>query len=229
SFSWSGVEAGAYSLTARATDNAGAVTTSAAVSVTVTNPPATSSPVISGFSPASGPAGTEVTISGTDLTGVTKVSFGPSTADIKPNSNSGTALVAIVPSVNGKLPKKVNITVTTPGGSATAGEKFTITSALSSATVHRLQETGPEQELVVYPNPFSGKAIISFVLGTAGDYTLDLYDAKGVRVMLLKQGQAEGGESIVTEVNGARLSKGLYLVRLQSASGTKMSKLVLDK
>lgn len=36
SFTWSGVSAGAYSLTARATDNGGAVTTSAAVSVTVT-------------------------------------------------------------------------------------------------------------------------------------------------------------------------------------------------
>ncbi|MCB2378518.1 Ig-like domain-containing protein [Hymenobacter sp. BT635] len=35
SFSWSGVGAGTYSLTAKATDNAGAVTTSAAVSITV--------------------------------------------------------------------------------------------------------------------------------------------------------------------------------------------------
>ncbi|TYZ14561.1 carbohydrate-binding protein [Hymenobacter lutimineralis] len=37
SFSWSGVAAGTYSITARATDNAGAVTTSSAVSVTVTS------------------------------------------------------------------------------------------------------------------------------------------------------------------------------------------------
>jgi glucose/arabinose dehydrogenase/regulation of enolase protein 1 (concanavalin A-like superfamily) len=35
---WSGVAAGNYSLTARATDNSGAVTTSGAVSITVTNP-----------------------------------------------------------------------------------------------------------------------------------------------------------------------------------------------
>ncbi|MCU0429652.1 MAG: PQQ-dependent sugar dehydrogenase [Cytophagaceae bacterium] len=36
SFTWTGVAAGAYSITARATDNAGATTTSAAVAVTVT-------------------------------------------------------------------------------------------------------------------------------------------------------------------------------------------------
>jgi endoglucanase len=38
SFSWTNAAAGTYSLTAKATDNAGAVTTSAAVSITVTNP-----------------------------------------------------------------------------------------------------------------------------------------------------------------------------------------------
>ena len=40
-FSWTSVPVGSYSLTARATDNAGAVTTSAAVSVTVSAAPAT--------------------------------------------------------------------------------------------------------------------------------------------------------------------------------------------
>ncbi len=38
SFTWSNVSAGTHSLTARATDNAGATTTSAAVSISVTNP-----------------------------------------------------------------------------------------------------------------------------------------------------------------------------------------------
>ncbi len=38
-FTWSNVAAGSYSLTAKATDNAGAVTTSTAVSISVTSPP----------------------------------------------------------------------------------------------------------------------------------------------------------------------------------------------
>jgi len=45
SFSWTNVAAGAYSLTARATDNLGAVTTSAAVTITVNNQTSTQAPV----------------------------------------------------------------------------------------------------------------------------------------------------------------------------------------
>jgi hypothetical protein len=50
SFTWSNVVAGTYTLTARATDNSGAVTTSAAITVTV-NPAANQPPVVSIASP----------------------------------------------------------------------------------------------------------------------------------------------------------------------------------
>jgi predicted phage tail protein len=52
SFSWSGVPAGSYSLTARATDNLGARTTSAATTITVA--PGNNPPTASITSPANG-------------------------------------------------------------------------------------------------------------------------------------------------------------------------------
>jgi hypothetical protein len=77
---WSSVPAGTYSLTAVATDNAGATTTSAAVSVTVTAP-SNVPPSVAITAPANGatmtaPASTTITAAASDSDGaVTKVDF----------------------------------------------------------------------------------------------------------------------------------------------------------
>jgi hypothetical protein len=60
SFNWTNVPAATYSLTARATDNEGAVTTSAPVSVTVNGPSTTSCPCTV-FQPTSAPTGNLLT------------------------------------------------------------------------------------------------------------------------------------------------------------------------
>jgi chitinase len=82
SFSWTGVAAGTYSLTARATDNAGAATTSATVTVTVTGGTTSNTPpTVSLTSPASGatftaPATIGLTANAADANGtVSKVEF----------------------------------------------------------------------------------------------------------------------------------------------------------
>jgi hypothetical protein len=70
-------------------------------------------PVISSFSPASGPAGTLVTVTGTNLGSPTAFTIGGKPAIVI--SNTGTKLVGMV------MPGAVtgNITVTTSGGTAT--------------------------------------------------------------------------------------------------------------
>ncbi len=80
SFSWSNVAAGSYSVTAQATDNSGAVTTSTAVSVTV-NAPANQAPAVSLTSPAAGanftaPATVNITADAADSDGsISSVAF----------------------------------------------------------------------------------------------------------------------------------------------------------
>jgi hypothetical protein len=78
-------------------------------------------PTITSFSPHSGPVGTSVTITGTNLTGATSVKFNGTTATI--TSNTATQIVTTVPTgaTTGK------ITVTTPSGTATSATDFTVT------------------------------------------------------------------------------------------------------
>jgi uncharacterized repeat protein (TIGR03803 family) len=79
-------------------------------------------PVITSFTPESGPVGTEVTITGTGLTGATAVTFGgvkATTFSVK----SATEVTADVPTGA----KTGAIAITTPGGTATTSETFTVT------------------------------------------------------------------------------------------------------
>src|SRR5213593_2523531 len=78
-------------------------------------------PTITGFTPASGPVGTSVTISGTNFSGATAVRFNGVGATFM--VNSATSIQATVPAGATTGP----ISVITPGGTATSGTNFTIT------------------------------------------------------------------------------------------------------
>ncbi|NEM97760.1 Ig-like domain-containing protein [Pontibacter burrus] len=228
SLAWNSVSAGNYALTCRATDNDGLTATSGVVNISVVNA-SSGPPSITSFSPTSGPVGERVIIIGNNLATANKVTFGPSNALFTVNSNG--SLEAIVPTVNGKLPTSVKITVSTPGGNSTTTNKFIITPGATASMVSTLQQPALEQdnELAVYPNPFSEKATISIKLQRDSDYELRLYDYRGALVSILKQGDAKAGEQYDIEVNGSQLAKGLYLVRLQTKTGFKTTKLVLAK
>jgi len=80
-----------------------------------------STPTIASFTPASGPVGTLVTITGTDLSYPTAFTIGGTAAIVI--SNSGTTLVGMV------MPGTVTgvISITTAGGSVSSSSNFTVT------------------------------------------------------------------------------------------------------
>jgi hypothetical protein len=78
-------------------------------------------PTITSFTPTSGPAGTVVTIKGTNLEGATSVTFNGKAATI--TKDTATKLKVKVP----VGATKGTITVTTPGGSVTSAKKFKVT------------------------------------------------------------------------------------------------------
>jgi hypothetical protein len=84
--------------------------------------PAGASPAISSFTPSSGPAGATVTINGGALTGATAVTFNGLAASFTVNSDS--EVTATVPAGATSGP----IAVTTPAGTGTSQDSFTVTS-----------------------------------------------------------------------------------------------------
>jgi uncharacterized repeat protein (TIGR03803 family) len=79
-------------------------------------------PQITSFSPTSGPVGTRVTITGESFTGATSLTFGG--VEAKFTVDSYTQITATVPT--GVKTGKVDIDVTTPGGTATSSSPFTV-------------------------------------------------------------------------------------------------------
>jgi IPT/TIG domain len=105
------------------------------VDVTVVTPVGTSAvnvedqysyrgPAMLGLAPRSGPAGTTVVISGTNLLGTTLVTFGGDAASIVSVNPSGTRITALVPP---GAAGAVDVLVTTPGGTSapSAASRFT--------------------------------------------------------------------------------------------------------
>ena len=114
------------------------------MAIVAVDPPA--APAVTDISPATGPraGGTEVTITGTDLTGATEVTFGIAGPATSYTVDSATQITAISPPSNAT--GRRNISVTTPDGTSTAvpedlftytaGTKPTIT-AITPATGDR--------------------------------------------------------------------------------------------
>ncbi len=111
----------------------------------------TNGPTITSFSPASGPAGTPVTIVGTNLSPFTSVTFGGVTASV--TSTSATQIVATVPANAVTGP----IAVITPTGTATSATNFTV-SSLDHSRVVTLSVGHKAKGKVTAPDGFSACA-----------------------------------------------------------------------
>src|SRR6266478_3148615 len=114
-----------------------------------------SSPTITGFAPTSGLVGTSVTISGTNLTGATSVTFNAEIASFTVTSD--TAIQATVPAGTMMGP----IGVTTPGGTATSSSAFTV--VLPPAITGFTPTSGPVgTSVTISGTSFSGATAVTF-------------------------------------------------------------------
>ncbi len=125
-------------------------------------PPA---PALSNLSPPSGPVGTSVTITGTNLTGATAVSFGGSSASFV--VNSATQITATVPAgASTGL-----VTVTTTGGTSN-GITFTVTAPAPTLTGISPASGPVGTSVTLTGTSFTGATGVSFN-GTAATFTVN--------------------------------------------------------
>jgi uncharacterized repeat protein (TIGR01451 family) len=137
----------------------GTATSSTNFTVTVSSPP-----TITSFTPTSGSVGTKVTIQGTNLASATSVQFNGTSATFQ---IKGTQIIAVVPQGATSGP----ISVTTPGGTATSADSFTV---IPAPVISGFSPTsGPPGTVVaIRGSHFTGATRVTFNGARAGQFTV---------------------------------------------------------
>jgi|GEM_PF-4060695 len=212
SYSWTGVAAGTYSITAKATDNQGAVTTSSAVSITVVN----STADITGPACASNNSTITYELSpakranangyGWYFTGSTQ-SFNPSgyQTTLITGSNYGAGQVCVGVNLS-TSPWYTTYCITVPKcSSARLAETENDWMEFTSANT------------VSFPNPFENEVTLTL----SSDYetaSIEVFNMNGIKV---HNAQVTGSYTF-----GNELTAGIYFVKISSQSKTETIKVV---
>jgi PKD repeat protein len=85
-----------------------------------------------------------------------------------------------------------------------------------------------ENNMYVYPNPFSSSTMIKYELDKNTSFELAVYDFSGRRLETLQKGSLEKGTYNVTW-NASGLEAGSYLLQLKTSDGTTKSLLVVKQ
>lgn len=205
-FSWTSVGAGTYTITAKATDNLGAVTTSTAITVIVN---ANQAPSVSITSPNSGdhfvaPATVSIVATVQDSDGfIIKVEF----------YNGGTKLDEDVTS-----PYSFDWSGITEGsyaltavaiddqGLTTVSTVFTL--IVDAAIATGIEDSNADGSILLYPNPVSDELTISSSVINLSDASYQLIDVTGRVVMQ--------GESLSSTIRLVSIESGVYVLVIAS-------------
>lgn len=240
-YTWTGVAGEAYSLTAKATDNGNANTTSAPVAVLVqspdgycaTRPDYSYSAVTTGgnvaftFVPRGATAGGNLAI-----VFIREGSVGvyPGYTMARNAAGNFTFSKAIA---SGTVTSVYFTYEIGPGGpqqtSLAAPHIYTVGTSCRTATTSATQAAALTTALSIAPNPTSGRTMVAFTPGQASAFEATLYDLKGRRVQSIGAGIAEAGKRLTLPLNTEELANGIYLVKLKTSSGVATARLVVSR
>jgi hypothetical protein len=80
-----------------------------------------------------------------------------------------------------------------------------------------------------YPNPFSSRTNILFILPEDDNVNLEVYDLTGKLLQTLYKGEAVAGQEYNFEFSGSDLPTGIYVYRLTTTGGVFTGKMILNR
>jgi hypothetical protein len=167
-------------------------------------------PSVTSFSPTSGSAGTQVTVTGANLTGATAVSFNGTAASVF-NVDSANQLTVTAPAGGSTGP----ISVTTSSGTGSSSSDFTYVSA--PAITSFSPTSGPVgTEVTVIGSGLSGATSVSFNGTAAGVFNVD----SDSQLRAAVPGGATTGVLSVTNAAGTGTSSSDFTVETGGGGGT---------
>jgi hypothetical protein len=198
-YSWTNVPEGTYTITAKATDNAGAVSTSASVTVKVIV-------VVSNTC-----AGIPTYVENGNYVAGSKVQIGGKQYQCKPYPYSGWC--------NGAS------WAYSPGTGAYWTDAWTLIGSCTSAA--RTSGTSSTSASIInsYPNPFNSSTTIEVNIEQAGDASVKLYDKTGMEVAIITEGFMNEGTYYFT-IDGSNLRSDLYIVKLNTNQKISILKMI---
>lgn len=222
SYAWTSVAAGTYSLTAKATDNLNAVTTSSVISITVTT---TSTADIIGPDCGSNNASLAYELNATKQVNATSYNWwytgsGTLTAGAQPyrtTLTTGTSFSA------GQLCVGVNYS----GSPYYQQYCKSITVCSGSKTASNLSEIENSSKLSVYPNPAAHVLNVKYESQEEGTIRTTLTDASS-RILMEKQGSVIIGQNAF-DLNLNTVKNGEYVLTIYRDNGTVSTKVVVNK
>jgi hypothetical protein len=91
----------------------------------------------------------------------------------------------------------------------------------------KMGAAGVIDTLKFWPNPVRGTGLVSYTLRKAGNVSVKLYDITGALVARLANGSVKRGLH-TAKMDARRLASGIYFVKLESASDSKTTKVIVE-
>ena len=163
-------------------------------------------PIVSSFTPGSGTVGTSVTISGSNFTAASSVTFNGAAASYAVNSG-GTQITATVPGTATSGP----IRVTTSGGTASSSASFSVVPVISSIS----PASGPVgSSVALNGSGLTGAATVTFTSGVSSAFSVN---SGGTQITTTVPNGASTGPITVTMGDAATVVSPSFTVTVAQA------------